>query len=819
MSALDMLRVALFGTPPSEAYRPSREGVLAAFGELERRVNSTTAGIIYYATGAERAADTARPVGTIGKAADEDDYYRREGAGWVVDNTVYEGVASIVQPIVDEAIDARDEFRATTPRLLGAINTLGETIQRTTVAVGVNAGSTAITRGARFPASGGGGTFIVHDARPDDVAESIIPAGTKMRMRAVYATNATEAELGLPSESFATRILYSDGTAENNNAGDIDTARTRYVPGALIVETTFTWAANIASVGHLSQFNNIGTFSGTRDMVLMSHEFIVDELPATYGISAADIVRQIETERLRRGYAVSYSLADAMLAGLGDATPQNRHQFKYGRATGDTKIALPANTDLIGEGPTISTLVYAGSATLTDATRTDFDPLRLRGNHTVRGMGITTKNSNYCLHSESANAVQDWVQTIEDCVFRHNGNEGAFANGGLSQGGRHVPAMGTGMSSGSTMYLKRTIATSFKGGGGYWHDAQNQTLPCRVVIETCTFGGDSAVDPDIQLSTLGSTTVNPFEMYDVKLTNGVVAYAVSSVPSDPMKNYAAHTDIKITGSRVQPHIFTINDPGRALRVRALTANGPPISISGEVAAVLFDGGLNLSTIIAGDTDTKAAVIGAMDVAGHSIGTRVDLLGSTRRLIVTVGGSSVTYNFPSSGASGTSNAAYLTAINTAIASIAVMDLVNVGAQYRPEIFDQEVQPVNVSTVPIHQGTMVLLMGRNSTCRNLEPSDFSGGSLVDPLARIGVALAYIPRNRPGRVQHRGYINWEHLIGDGVGPNLNDGFTVQTNADGVHGTIKYAGNTSSVLRCIQAEANDGLGRYVPRSLLIGD
>ncbi|MDQ0839398.1 SGNH/GDSL hydrolase family protein [Sphingomonas faeni] len=103
MSVVGIYRDALFGNPPSPSTKPSREGSLAAFTMLAHSVSGAVAGIVYYATGAARAADTAKPVGTIGKAADEADYYRRESDGWVVDNTVYEGVAAVVQPLVDDA--------------------------------------------------------------------------------------------------------------------------------------------------------------------------------------------------------------------------------------------------------------------------------------------------------------------------------------------------------------------------------------------------------------------------------------------------------------------------------------------------------------------------------------------------------------------------------------------------------------------------------------------------------------------------------------------------------------------------------------------
>jgi hypothetical protein len=126
MGATETARDALFGNPPVANKEPSREGVLAAFSELERAVSGAVAGIVYYATGTARAADTARPVGTIGKAENEPNYYRREGDGWVIDNSVYDGVAGLVQPLVSQAEAARDEAAALVAPFLTSLKPAAE---------------------------------------------------------------------------------------------------------------------------------------------------------------------------------------------------------------------------------------------------------------------------------------------------------------------------------------------------------------------------------------------------------------------------------------------------------------------------------------------------------------------------------------------------------------------------------------------------------------------------------------------------------------------------------------------------------------------
>lgn len=122
MGAVDILRDALIGNPPSPTKQPSREGVLAAFTMIAQNLSGALAGIVYYDTGAARAADNTRPVGTIGKAANESDYYRYTATGWVVDNSVYEGIADLAASqiaVVDTRVN-RDGIVLATPALIGS---------------------------------------------------------------------------------------------------------------------------------------------------------------------------------------------------------------------------------------------------------------------------------------------------------------------------------------------------------------------------------------------------------------------------------------------------------------------------------------------------------------------------------------------------------------------------------------------------------------------------------------------------------------------------------------------------------------------------
>lgn len=117
MSAVDTLRAALFGNPPDPNHEPSREGTLAAFAELYNAVLSISLDALSYATVSDlpSSVDVA-PVGTSARVYNDPDpannvYWIRKndsGAnnGWEIDADLIDAVTTLVQPLVDETVDA-----------------------------------------------------------------------------------------------------------------------------------------------------------------------------------------------------------------------------------------------------------------------------------------------------------------------------------------------------------------------------------------------------------------------------------------------------------------------------------------------------------------------------------------------------------------------------------------------------------------------------------------------------------------------------------------------------------------------------------------
>jgi len=115
MSAIDTIRDALYGNPPVEGFKPSREGVVKAFTEMMGLIVFSSFGIATYPT--QAAMNAVAPgvddahiafVNNDPDATKNNVYAYRNGA-WSVYTEFYSGVASVVQPLLDAAKAASDK--------------------------------------------------------------------------------------------------------------------------------------------------------------------------------------------------------------------------------------------------------------------------------------------------------------------------------------------------------------------------------------------------------------------------------------------------------------------------------------------------------------------------------------------------------------------------------------------------------------------------------------------------------------------------------------------------------------------------------------
>ena len=130
MSSIDTLRDALFGSPPDPRKEPSREGLLAAFTEMQRDISAAANNLLRFETKALLDADITEPDGTLAyvygdATATLNTVYQSTGGTWAEATWYFDAVAGVVQPMLDEMQQLADEAE-----------TAADTMERITAAVG-----------------------------------------------------------------------------------------------------------------------------------------------------------------------------------------------------------------------------------------------------------------------------------------------------------------------------------------------------------------------------------------------------------------------------------------------------------------------------------------------------------------------------------------------------------------------------------------------------------------------------------------------------------------------------------------------------------
>ncbi len=124
MAAIETLRDALFGNPPSATTQPSREGLLAAFTELATEtalaVSSIANGLLPFATVADMNADTTQDDGTLayvyannGSSSDPANLvyqWNDGGSSWIAAPWYFNAVAGVLIPILDARLPQTSPF-------------------------------------------------------------------------------------------------------------------------------------------------------------------------------------------------------------------------------------------------------------------------------------------------------------------------------------------------------------------------------------------------------------------------------------------------------------------------------------------------------------------------------------------------------------------------------------------------------------------------------------------------------------------------------------------------------------------------------------
>jgi len=443
--ATDILRDALFGNPPTSAKEPSREGVLAAFGNLEARATTAIAGaiagIIYYATGAERAADTTRPIGTLGKAADEADYYRRDGSGWVVDNTVYQGVASVVQPQISEVQDAVNGLVSNVSNLVTSID--GDLL------TGVSAS------GVQPQYSNGAVARLDTLNRPLGIT---IPSGQSGRDSLVLVNVKVEGP-SLTGSDVA--LYYQVDTSANYDRGLSMTLIVQTIGGASEArETTplpldatasrstvgvrYTMRGDEAVFLAFVQLANTNATSAQQWMMVSGIALRVLNAPGLLTATdlASNVTRQRDIARAIKGAqsvtptikTVKPSGGDfnspaAAMAGITDASATKPYVVKIYPNTGDgswpcIELTPKDYIDLEGVGPARVWLKGYQAPSTSPALITQNSTLRWHSRSVLTNLRVTAQNMRYATHTDNPN--ESYNKLVDyNCEWEHFGNQEA----------------------------------------------------------------------------------------------------------------------------------------------------------------------------------------------------------------------------------------------------------------------------------------------------------------------------------------------------------------------------------------------------------
>lgn len=237
MSAVDLLRDALFGTPPSPTYEPSKEGVLKAVAELVADINTIATFGSFGKLADDRAsldADLNHVAGTLAFVYEDsidanNDFYYKVGASgtgsWTLTSILHDMFDGRLEPFVIDAEAARDDAETARDEAVDARD-IAELARDATIAaaggnffVDLTAGEAGTTTGQFFSHGDGAGgvVFRVRTGGGSTIlAEAATVASVNKRMLS-FASRATIESLTIDGTVQGVNVM---GFATANDGGD-----------------------------------------------------------------------------------------------------------------------------------------------------------------------------------------------------------------------------------------------------------------------------------------------------------------------------------------------------------------------------------------------------------------------------------------------------------------------------------------------------------------------------------------------------------------------------------------------------------------------
>ncbi len=618
MGAIETLRDALFGNPPSPTTEPSREGTLAAFTELHNQAVATAAvaaqGITTVANIAARDAFYATPANQSklvyvnnnnGSATDPANgiYEYASGAARLAES-FYAGVTSLVQPLVDDAEAARDAAEdaetniATTIRNFaltsGPVGFEGrvQVFDDATVVAGPPPGfnipsggsahlsnvSTVFTPEAPFR---NGETVVIS-------LEITLSAGWELNLSFPISVIDAANPLGTPRAATVTTDVIGGKTVVRYEfaaaTGDLG-----YMAAVQVLDLDTVAADRTLRVTGLSW-----TYKNARSTVTSVGDRVIDHYPFAEGYRLNPRA-QIVTVGSSGAQFTHPKLARDAIAALGDHGLDRPYVILMDRGSygGYAEWRTLDGVDFVGLGRKEDVVVWyendnsASAATIRNTSLFWHDTISSLVNFTA-----WIRNGRYVSHLETSGARPFSRQNMFGVDFQHRGNALAVNNDWATPS---QIAVGAGNSRAQIIRARGSI---FQGpGGGFSYHTPNDGLittnPTVTDLEGCTF---TATDPACAALRIVPVTVGGGDVCRLvgNSLNGPILYETSQWVSGDTTTRRDQIDVFGWGNTSVPFMRYIPDPvgspgamdeARKFRPRFTDEEGAKVNSTGSTIPV------------------------------------------------------------------------------------------------------------------------------------------------------------------------------------------------------------------------------------------
>lgn len=436
----------------------------------------------------------------------------------------------------------------------------------------------------------------------------------------------------------------------------------------------------------------------------------------------------------------------------------------------------------------------------------------LETNTLLYGLKLTVKNCQYVIHLETNGNPQfeNTHQQIVNCHVEHLGNAG-IGNVGWAIANQF--AVGAGISSGQRITLRNSVFIGPAGGFSYHTNAEFD-LPTFVDSEGCTYVPTStewnAPFSDSGYAALRIIPAGSGQADQCRLVGnsfgGPVLYGVNNgagwLSIDPNYQPADHSEIRVYGYGNSNLLFKANGQGLALRIRSnSTGASSSVAVAGDLWGLFGD-----PAIVTGTTGLPGSATFPRDISGEAVGPsgsggdinslKVRLGNRTGAPIsgtVAVDGGSAQTVTLGGNYTGQDNATIIAAIQAQITGATVTEH-SLDKEYFPELTDEVARVRNDGATGYPKGTTLAWDTRvGESVRVMTDADAArrfAGVLLEDLVPGGTA----------RVKSKGMLMLDRLLTSGgislaLGDPLSVSATPGALAESASKPVAYAAASDTV------------------------